>query len=101
MISAGGMNVYSVCGVLVMTRPESGPIVEDALKQYEGVEVHARDEHGKLVVTIEGLHSRQVADTIADFSNIKGVVSTSLVYHEIDVDDQELNPSESPNREDR
>lgn len=78
------MSEYNICGVLVMTNPEKGASVEDALNAIEGVEVHARENGGKLVVTVEGPHSREVANLISDFSSISGVVSTSLVYHEID-----------------
>ncbi|MGV6826860.1 MAG: chaperone NapD [bacterium] len=95
------MNVYNVCGVVVMTRPENAARVEAELNELEGVEVHARDDRGKLVVTVEGLHSRECANVISDFSNIKGVVSTSLVYHEIEVDKPVGNSSESSYREDR
>ncbi len=81
------MSEYNICGVLVMTNPKMGAIVEDTLNKIEGVEVHARENGGKLVVTVEGPHSRECANTISDFGDIKGVVSTSLVYHEIDSDD--------------
>ena len=74
---------YNVCGVLVMASPELGPVVETSLSKIEGVEVHA-NENGKLVVTVEGPNNRDFANKISDFSNIKGVLSTSLVYHEIE-----------------
>ncbi len=80
------MNNYNVCGVLVMAVPESGPVVEAALNDIEGVEVHA-NENGKLVVTVEGPNTRGFANKISDFANIKGVLSTSLVYHEIETDE--------------
>lgn len=83
------MSEYNICGVLVMTNPNMGEIVEEALNNIEGVEVHARENGGKLVVTVEGPLGRACANTISDFSNISGVVSTSLIYHEIDSDDEE------------
>ncbi len=86
------MSEYNICGVLVMTNPNKGEIVEEALNKIEGVEVHARENGGKLVVTVEGPHGRACANTISDFSNISGVVSTSLVYHEIDSDSDEESP---------
>lgn len=87
------MSEYNICGVLVMTNPNMGAIVEDTLNQIDGVEVHAREHGGKLVVTVEGPHSRECANLISDFSTIKGVVSTSLVYHEIDADEAPQEPS--------
>lgn len=77
------MSDFNVCGVLVMAAPESGPVVEMTLNKIEGVEVHANN-NGKLVVTVEGPNTRDFANKISDFSNIEGVLSTSLVYHEIE-----------------
>ena len=82
------MSEYNICGVLVMTNPDMGEIVETTLNEIEAVEVHARQNGGKLVVTVEGPLGRECANTITSFSDIKGVVSTSLVYHEIDSDEE-------------
>lgn len=84
------MNEYNICGVLVMGNPDKGAIIENTLNDIEGVEVHARENGGKLVVTVEGSQSRQIADLITSFSDIDGVLSTSLVYHEIDSDQAAL-----------
>ena len=62
------MSEYNICGVLVMTSPSMGEVVEQALNEIEGVEVHARENDGKLVVTVEGPLGRACANTIADFS---------------------------------
>ncbi len=83
------MSEYNVCGVLVMARPEKGPAVEQALRALPGVEVHARGEDGKLVVTVEGPLGAECADTITQMALVDGVVSTSLVYHEIETDTDE------------
>lgn len=80
------MSDYNVCGVLVMARPEKGVIVEQALNELDGVEVHARGDDGKLVVTVEGILGRETADAITQLNDIDGVVSTSLVYHEIETE---------------
>lgn len=76
---------YNVCGVLVMCTPESTEAVVEELNSREGVEVHA-SESSRLVVTVEGPNDRNFANKINDFSNISGVMSTSLVYHEIDTE---------------
>ena len=77
------MSEFNICGVLVMATPDSSQLVASELEKQEGVEVHA-NENGKLVVTVEGQNNRDFANRISDFSNIKGVLSTSLVYHEIE-----------------
>lgn len=83
------MSEYNVCGVLVMARPERCPEVEQSLVQMPGVEIHARGDDGKLVVTVEGPVSARCADTITEMALIDGVISTSLVYHEIDPESEE------------
>ena len=93
------MSEYNICGVLVMTNPNLGEVVEDALNKMDGVEVHARENGGKLVVTVEGPHGRECANMITDFADIKGVVSTSLVYHEIESDGESSESNAIPSQE--
>jgi len=88
------MSEYNVCGVLVMARPECLPRVEQDLEALPGVEVHARGEGGKLVVTVEGPFGRECADTITQMALVDGVVSTSLVYHEIDTESEDYEPQQ-------
>ena len=79
------MSDYNVCGVLVMVAPSSAAIVEQTLNGMEGVEVHA-NHNSRLVVTVEGPNNRDFANRINSFADIKGVLSTSLVYHEIETE---------------
>jgi nitrate reductase NapD len=81
------MSDYNVCGVLVMARPDSALQVQAVLSAMQGVEVHANN-NGKLVVTVEGPNNRDFANRIQGFSDIRGVLSTSLVYHEIETNDE-------------
>lgn len=81
------MSEFNVCGVLVMASPKKGAIVEQSLNDLNGVEVHARGDDGRMVVTVEGPLSRECANMITDMNDIDGVISTSLVYHEIDTEE--------------
>lgn len=78
------MNEYNVCGVMVLSTPEKVHNVSVTLADMEGVEVHAATDEGRIVVTVEAEHSKNCADTFSSFNHIQGVVSTALVYHEID-----------------
>ena len=80
------MNEYHVCGVLLMSRPEHSPIVEQALDAMPEVELHANDG-GRMVVTVEGDKYRRCADAITRLATLDGVASSSLVYHQIDTED--------------
>jgi nitrate reductase NapD len=77
------MSEYHVCGVLLMSRPESVPAVEQTLRDLPGVQLHARDG-GRMVVTIEGPDYAHCADTMTRLAVLDGVASSSLVYHQID-----------------
>jgi nitrate reductase NapD len=77
------MSEYHVCGVLLMTRPEHSPLVEKSLREMPGVELHANDG-GRMVVTVEGDAYKGCADTITALSTLKGVASSSLVYHQLE-----------------
>jgi len=77
------MNEYHVCGVLLMSRPENTAMVEKALGDMPGVELHA-NEGGRMVVTVEGDEYRRCADTITELATLDGVASSSLVYHQIE-----------------
>ena len=69
------MNEYHICGVLLMSRPEHSAMVEKALAEMPGVELHA-NEGGRMVVTVEGDAYRRCADTITELSTMDGVASS-------------------------
>ena len=50
---------------------------------FKGVQVHAGEEFGKLIVTVEdaGETISPVPDTLNAMREVEGVVSTILVYH--------------------
>ncbi|MGD8957034.1 MAG: chaperone NapD [Chromatiaceae bacterium] len=79
------MSDYHVCGLLLMSRPESAAKVEQALKGMDGVQLHA-NEGGRMVVTIEGSEYRACADLMNELATLEGVASSSLVYHQIDTE---------------
>lgn len=72
---------YSVAGIVVHTRPENRDVVAERLGQLHGVEVHAVNEDGKLVVTVEEEPGeRFIIDRITEINNTEGVVNASLVF---------------------
>lgn len=72
---------YSVAGVVVHTRPENRDVVAEKLILLRGVEVHAINEEGKLVVTVEEEPGeRFIIDRITEINNVEGVINSSLVF---------------------
>jgi nitrate reductase NapD len=81
------MSEYHICGVLLMARPERAEAVVGAIESLPGVELHANDG-GRMVVTVEGAAFDSCADTMDRLATLSGVASSSLVYHEIDTEQQ-------------
>lgn len=71
----------NICGVLVHARPENIVPVKERLQHLEGVEVHAINDDGQLVVTLEQDDEGLMADTLMSFQNVDGVISASMIYH--------------------
>ncbi len=80
---------FDISGLVVRSQPENAHQVAEQLEQLKGVEVHAIGEEGNLVVTIEEVDGEKLAvDTITRISNVPGVISTSLIYHHSEDEEQ-------------
>lgn len=75
-------------GVLVYCRAAQMATVETALCAKVGVEVHARDDKGKLVVTAEHASERDMIDIVNSFLDINDVIATSIIYFHTDTPNQ-------------
>ena len=71
----------NLCSLIVHTRPEKGPQIEEVLNQIPGVEVHGGVEEGKLIVTVEDTEDTTASDVMEGFHDIEGVISATLIYH--------------------
>jgi len=78
-----------IAGVLVQARPENLSSVSDAINQLPGIEVHATQPDGRLVLTIEALNRGQVAETLTHLHSCAGVLSACLVYEQSDSESTE------------
>jgi nitrate reductase NapD len=77
------MNISSV---IVIPHPDRITAVEQALQEIDGVELHAVSPDGKMVVTIEVAGDRETTATYAFISQLDGVLSASMVYHQNEPD---------------
>jgi nitrate reductase NapD len=73
----------NISGVVVRTQPSYLDAVGTQLSAMPGVEIHAADKDGRMVVTIEN-DAATMIETMNSFHDIKGVVSASLIYHHFD-----------------
>jgi nitrate reductase NapD len=71
----------NICSCVIHTRPERGSEVSARLAALPGLEVHAGESEGKLVVTIEDTPQSPAADTLGAIGDVEGVINTVLIYH--------------------
>ncbi|WP_275098701.1 chaperone NapD [Sedimenticola hydrogenitrophicus] len=71
----------NICSAIVHARPEVASVVQAHLEAFEGVEVHGGADAGKLIVTLEGQGDDALADTMAKFNEVTGVINTVMIYH--------------------
>lgn len=76
----------NICGVLIQARPEKCETVGAALAAFDGLEVHHRENDGRIVVTIEDTENNYASKTLTDIHKIEGVIAASLVYHQYDTE---------------
>jgi len=86
----------NISGVIVHSRPEKISGVRERLAALPGVEIHAVDNDGRMVVTVEEANDRRMADTVNSLQDLDGVIAASMVYHHIEdlEDESELNQQE-------
>ena len=70
----------TICSLVIQTRPEYLSSVCDSLTNMDGVEVHAQNEYGKMVISIDHPSREYCSKAMTDMTRIDGVMSTSLVY---------------------
>ena len=86
----------NISGVVVHSKPEKVPAVQQQLTALPGVEIHAVGDDGRMVVTVEESSDRKMADTVSGLEHLEGVIAASMVYHHFEEleDDNELNQQE-------
>ena len=70
----------TICSLVVQTRPEYLDAVNESLNAMKGVEVHAKNKYGKMVISIDHPSREYCSKAMTDMTRIDGVMSTSLVY---------------------
>lgn len=78
---------WNVCGLVIHVRPDRLDALKAQIAALPGVEIHLTAPEGRLVATAIDKGDSLALDQIAVLNRIPGVVSTSLVYHALDVAD--------------
>ncbi|RMH45051.1 MAG: glutamate synthase [Gammaproteobacteria bacterium] len=93
-------DTVNIVGVLVHCAPENTESVAQRLKSIVGVEVHAQDDKGHIVVTVDESESDGTAvEQLEKIHRMDGVLCAALTYHHVE-DRQRLDepmPVDEPN----
>ncbi len=79
----------TICSLIIQTKPEYSDTVHHALNHINGVEIHAQNKQGKMIISIDHPDREYCSKIMTDMTHIPGVMSTSLVYEYQEDLDQE------------
>lgn len=70
----------TICSLVLQARPQLLEAVKAALKTMDGIEIHAQNESGKIVVTIDHPSREYCSQAMTNMSQLNGVMSSSLIF---------------------
>lgn len=86
------LNEVHISSLIVHVVPQYLTTIKQAIESFDGAEIYGESEEGKLVVVIETENQGYITDTIDSINQLDHVLSTALVFHQIennlDIDDE-------------
>jgi nitrate reductase NapD len=73
-----------ISSLVVHVAPAQLESVTNPINQLQNAEVSLSDPSGKLVVLVEGEHENDILNIIKQIETLAGVLSVSMVFHQID-----------------
>jgi nitrate reductase NapD len=70
--------------MVVHARPDYLQDVKNSITLLPGTEIYGESECGKLVVVLESQSQTHITDVIEKIGDIEHVLTTALVYHQIE-----------------
>jgi len=70
----------AICSLVVQAEPTYLDTVTQSLESINGVEVHAQDKRGKIVVCIDHPSREYCSEAMVNISHLTGIMSSSLVF---------------------
>jgi len=70
----------TICSLVIQTLPKHLKKISQSLLEMDGVEIHAQDPQGKLIVSIDHSSRSYCGNTMTRMTRLNGVMSASLVY---------------------
>ena len=79
-----GRQTHHIASLLVQAWPDRMAGIRDALVQIPGIEDHGIAGPGKVILTVEVDNDAALVETINRIEATAGVITASLVYHQMD-----------------
>lgn len=73
-----------ISSLVVHVQPAYLAVVKQAILQLPQTEIYGESEEGKIIVVLETENQGYVTDTIDKINNLEHVLTTFLVYHQIE-----------------
>ncbi|MCK6263904.1 chaperone NapD [Vibrio sp. ZSDE26] len=86
------LNEVHISSLVVHVAPEHLNTIKAKIEEFENAEIYGDSPEGKIIVVLETENQGFVTDTIDAINNLPNVLSTVLVYHQIEtgVDDTDI-----------
>ncbi|MCG9606043.1 chaperone NapD [Vibrio chagasii] len=78
------LNEVHISSLVVHVSPEHLNEIKAEIEQFDNAEIYGDSPEGKIIVVLETENQGFVTDTIESINNIKNVLGTALVYHQIE-----------------
>ena len=75
------MNISSI---VVQAPPERSEALQAQLVALDGVEIHAVNPEGSIVITVEDTPDNKPSEVLMQVQTIEGILSASLIYNYCD-----------------
>lgn len=80
------LNEVHISSLVVHVMPEHLTATKKTIESFDGTEIYGESEEGKLIVVIETENQGYITDTIDVINQLDHVLSTALVFHQIEND---------------
>ena len=74
----------NISSLVVQVRPDRMNEILEAIGELPGSEIHARSPLGKIVVVLDLEDDAALSDRIGRIQKMEGVLSASLVFHQVE-----------------
>ncbi|WP_295891203.1 chaperone NapD [uncultured Vibrio sp.] len=78
------LNEVHISSLVVHVAPEHLSTIKAQIESFDNAEIYGESPEGKIIVVLETENQGFVTDTIDTINNLPNVLSTVLVYHQIE-----------------